>query len=58
VLGPFYVEGPPEIKEALVVDYVPRNGPAPGGRRVDGEWRSLEFTFRIAGHRPAESSEE
>jgi maleylacetate reductase len=46
------------VKEALVVDYVPRSGPAPDGRRVDGEWRSLEFTFRIAGHRPAVDTEE
>ncbi|GAB2803321.1 maleylacetate reductase and hydroxyquinol 1,2-dioxygenase domain-containing protein [Actinoallomurus bryophytorum] len=46
------------VKEALVVDYVPRNGPAPDGRRVDGEWRSLEFTFRLAGHRPAVHTEE
>jgi protocatechuate 3,4-dioxygenase beta subunit len=46
------------VKEALVVDYVPRSGPAPGGRDVDGEWRSLEYTFRIAGHRPATNIEE
>jgi maleylacetate reductase len=46
------------VKEALVVDYVPRNGPAPDGRRIDGEWRSLEFTFRIAGRRPAVNTEE
>jgi maleylacetate reductase len=46
------------VKEALVVDYVPQSGPAPDGRHVDGEWRSLEFTFRIAGHRPATNIEE
>jgi alcohol dehydrogenase class IV/protocatechuate 3,4-dioxygenase beta subunit len=46
------------VKEALVVDYVPRSGPAPDGRHVDGEWRSLEFTFRIAGHGPAANIEE
>ncbi|MBC6456501.1 maleylacetate reductase and hydroxyquinol 1,2-dioxygenase domain-containing protein [Actinomadura sp. HBU206391] len=36
------------VKDRLVVEFASRNGPAPGGRRLDGEWRSLEFTFRIA----------
>ncbi|AIJ21387.1 maleylacetate reductase and hydroxyquinol 1,2-dioxygenase domain-containing protein [Amycolatopsis methanolica] len=36
------------VKDSLVVDFVPRHGPAPDGRAVDGEWRLLEFTFRIA----------
>lgn len=35
------------VKEELIADFVPGNGPAPGGRRVDGGWRLLEFTFRI-----------
>ncbi|MFF0001450.1 maleylacetate reductase and hydroxyquinol 1,2-dioxygenase domain-containing protein [Streptomyces avermitilis] len=36
------------VKEGLVVDFAPRVGPPPGGRAIDGEWRSLQFTFRIA----------
>lgn len=36
------------VKDDLIVDFVPRRGPAPGGRQVSGEWRLLEFTFRIA----------
>ncbi|WP_326601971.1 maleylacetate reductase and hydroxyquinol 1,2-dioxygenase domain-containing protein [Streptomyces sp. NBC_01799] len=36
------------VKEGLVVDFEPRTGPTPDGRAVDGEWRSLQFTFRIA----------
>jgi protocatechuate 3,4-dioxygenase beta subunit len=36
------------VKDDLIVDYVTREGPAPDGRRMDGEWRSLEFTFHIA----------
>ncbi|MEU0514969.1 maleylacetate reductase and hydroxyquinol 1,2-dioxygenase domain-containing protein [Amycolatopsis sp. NPDC006125] len=36
------------VKDSLVVDFVPRHGPTPDGRAVDGEWRLLEFTFRIA----------
>ncbi|GHF16033.1 alcohol dehydrogenase [Amycolatopsis deserti] len=36
------------VKDSLVVDFVPRRGPTPDGRAVDGEWRLLEFTFRIA----------
>ncbi|MGW2564544.1 maleylacetate reductase and hydroxyquinol 1,2-dioxygenase domain-containing protein [Streptomyces sp. NPDC001514] len=36
------------VKEGLVVDFAPRTGPTPDGRAVDGEWRSLQFTFRIA----------
>ncbi|WP_433799858.1 maleylacetate reductase and hydroxyquinol 1,2-dioxygenase domain-containing protein [Actinomycetospora sp. CA-084318] len=35
------------VKEDLVVDFVPRTGPTPDGRDVDGEWRELEFTFRL-----------
>ncbi|MGY4902111.1 maleylacetate reductase and hydroxyquinol 1,2-dioxygenase domain-containing protein [Streptomyces sp. 900116325] len=36
------------VKEGLVIDFAPRTGPTPDGRAVDGEWRSLQFTFRIA----------
>jgi maleylacetate reductase len=35
------------VKNELIADFVPGNGPAPGGRPVEGEWRLLEFTFRI-----------
>jgi protocatechuate 3,4-dioxygenase beta subunit len=36
------------VKEGLIVDFTPRIGPTPDGRAVDGEWRNLQFTFRIA----------
>jgi protocatechuate 3,4-dioxygenase beta subunit len=36
------------VKEGLIVDFTPQVGPTPDGRAVDGEWRSLQFTFRIA----------
>ncbi|MFJ6632696.1 maleylacetate reductase and hydroxyquinol 1,2-dioxygenase domain-containing protein [Streptomyces sp. NPDC091376] len=36
------------VKEGLIADFEPRVGPTPDGRVVDGEWRSLHFTFRIA----------
>jgi protocatechuate 3,4-dioxygenase beta subunit len=36
------------VKEGLVVDFTPRVGAPPDGRAVEGEWRSLDFTFRIA----------
>ncbi|MFF4350314.1 maleylacetate reductase and hydroxyquinol 1,2-dioxygenase domain-containing protein [Streptomyces sp. NPDC001530] len=36
------------VKDELVVDFTPHSGPAPGGRRVDGDWRRLDYTFRIA----------
>ncbi|MFJ7945792.1 maleylacetate reductase and hydroxyquinol 1,2-dioxygenase domain-containing protein [Streptomyces sp. NPDC096354] len=36
------------VKEGLVIDFAPRTGPTPDGHAVDGEWRSLQFTFRIA----------
>jgi alcohol dehydrogenase class IV/protocatechuate 3,4-dioxygenase beta subunit len=37
------------VKEELIVEYRPQHGPTPDGRTIDGEWRLLEFTFRIAG---------
>ncbi|MEV6652542.1 maleylacetate reductase and hydroxyquinol 1,2-dioxygenase domain-containing protein [Streptomyces sp. NPDC051219] len=36
------------VKEGLVVDFEPRVGLPPDGRAIDGDWRSLQFTFRIA----------
>ncbi|GAA4682247.1 maleylacetate reductase and hydroxyquinol 1,2-dioxygenase domain-containing protein [Pseudonocardia yuanmonensis] len=36
------------VKEDLVVDFVPRTGPMPDGTPVEGEWRELRYTFRIA----------
>jgi alcohol dehydrogenase class IV/protocatechuate 3,4-dioxygenase beta subunit len=36
------------VKDALVVDFESRNGATPDGRVVDGEWRLLRFTFRLA----------
>ena len=36
------------VKDDLVVDFVRGTGQAPAGRSIDGEWRELRFTFRIA----------
>ncbi|MEU1407602.1 maleylacetate reductase and hydroxyquinol 1,2-dioxygenase domain-containing protein [Streptomyces sp. NPDC005728] len=36
------------VKDELVVDFAPQSGPTPDGRRVDGEWRRLDYTFRLA----------
>jgi maleylacetate reductase len=36
------------VKDGLVVDFTEHTGPAPAGRRTDGPWRCLEFTFHIA----------
>ncbi|MGI5142208.1 maleylacetate reductase and hydroxyquinol 1,2-dioxygenase domain-containing protein [Streptomyces sp. CA-106110] len=36
------------VKDALVVDFTPHTGPTPDGRRIDGEWRRLDYTFHIA----------
>ncbi|MGW7522616.1 maleylacetate reductase and hydroxyquinol 1,2-dioxygenase domain-containing protein [Streptomyces sp. NPDC054783] len=36
------------VKDELIVDFVPQTGPAPDGRPVDGEWRRLDYTFRLA----------
>ncbi|TVZ79690.1 maleylacetate reductase and hydroxyquinol 1,2-dioxygenase domain-containing protein [Streptomyces sp. BK340] len=36
------------VKDELVVDFAPQAGPTPDGRRVDGEWRRLSYTFRLA----------
>ncbi|MCG7202479.1 maleylacetate reductase and hydroxyquinol 1,2-dioxygenase domain-containing protein [Streptomyces arenae] len=36
------------VKDELVVDFAPQTGPTPDGRQVEGEWRRLDYTFRIA----------
>jgi len=36
------------VKDALIVDFAEGNGPTPDGRSVQGAWRSVEFTFRLA----------
>ncbi|MET7929071.1 maleylacetate reductase and hydroxyquinol 1,2-dioxygenase domain-containing protein [Streptomyces sp. NPDC005349] len=36
------------VKDELIVDFTPGTGPTPDGRHVDGEWRRLEYTFRLA----------
>jgi maleylacetate reductase len=36
------------VKEPLIVEFAERTGPTPDGRRVEGAWRSLDFTFRLA----------
>ena len=46
------------VKEDLIVDFERRQGPAPGGREVHGEWRSLRYTFRIAGSADGELAEQ
>jgi hypothetical protein len=40
------------VKPGLIVEFVPRTGPTPDGRAIEGEWRSLEFTFHIAPEQP------
>ncbi|MDX3246719.1 maleylacetate reductase and hydroxyquinol 1,2-dioxygenase domain-containing protein [Streptomyces sp. ME18-1-4] len=53
--GGAYLDGAPGqrdavfgVKDDLITDFVRRTGPTPDGRPIDGEWRLLEFTFRIA----------
>ncbi|MCW2912140.1 MAG: alcohol dehydrogenase [Actinomycetia bacterium] len=36
------------VKDQLIVDFAAQDGPTPDGRDIDGEWRRLDFTFRIA----------
>jgi alcohol dehydrogenase class IV/protocatechuate 3,4-dioxygenase beta subunit len=36
------------VKDELIVDFTPETGPTPDGRHLDGEWRRLEYTFRLA----------
>ncbi|MFG1924583.1 maleylacetate reductase and hydroxyquinol 1,2-dioxygenase domain-containing protein [Cryptosporangium sp. NPDC048952] len=35
------------VKDDLVVDFAPGEGPPPDGRAVDGEWRLLTYVFRM-----------
>ena len=50
VAGGDYLDGDSVfgVKDELIVDFAPQHGPTPDGHTVDGEWRHLEFTFRIA----------
>ncbi|MEV6025367.1 maleylacetate reductase and hydroxyquinol 1,2-dioxygenase domain-containing protein [Streptomyces sp. NPDC052036] len=50
VAGGAYLDGDTVfgVKDELIVDYAPQTGPTPDGRRIDGEWRRLSHTFRIA----------
>ncbi|MFI5954408.1 maleylacetate reductase and hydroxyquinol 1,2-dioxygenase domain-containing protein [Cryptosporangium sp. NPDC051539] len=36
------------VKDDLIVDFAPGEGTPPDGRAVDGEWRLLTYTFRLA----------
>lgn len=36
------------VKDALIVDFTPMDGPTPDGRSVEGPWHILTYTFRIA----------
>jgi len=36
------------VKPDLIVDFAAQDGPTPDGRKVDGQWRRVDFTFRIA----------
>ncbi|WP_042391861.1 maleylacetate reductase and hydroxyquinol 1,2-dioxygenase domain-containing protein [Streptacidiphilus carbonis] len=64
VKGGAYLDGPPGqrdtvfgVKEELVTEFAPRTGPTPDGRPVEGEWRLLEFAFRIARTVPTDPTE-
>jgi alcohol dehydrogenase class IV/protocatechuate 3,4-dioxygenase beta subunit len=35
------------VKDKLIIDFTTEDGPAPGGRVIDGKWRKLDFTFHI-----------
>ncbi|MFD5573474.1 maleylacetate reductase and hydroxyquinol 1,2-dioxygenase domain-containing protein [Streptomyces cadmiisoli] len=50
VAGGSYLDGDTVfgVKDQLIVDFVPQDGPTPDGRGVVGEWRRLDHTFRIA----------
>jgi protocatechuate 3,4-dioxygenase beta subunit len=37
------------VKDDLIVEFAPQTGPAPDGRAIDGEWRRVDYTFRLAG---------
>ena len=36
------------VKPELIVDFAAQHGPTPDGRPIEGEWRRVDFTFRIA----------
>lgn len=36
------------VKDDRIVNFEPRTGPTPDGRTIEGAWRQLSFTFRIA----------
>ncbi|MFI8221270.1 maleylacetate reductase and hydroxyquinol 1,2-dioxygenase domain-containing protein [Streptomyces sp. NPDC085932] len=36
------------VKDALVVEFPEHHGPTPDGLSVNGTWRSLDYTFRLA----------
>lgn len=36
------------VKDELITDFTPQDGPAPDGRVLEGQWRRLDFTFRIS----------
>ncbi|MEW9532390.1 maleylacetate reductase and hydroxyquinol 1,2-dioxygenase domain-containing protein [Microbispora sp. NPDC049125] len=50
VAGGAYLDGDSVfgVKDELIVDFTPQHGPTPDGRDIAGEWRRLDFTFRIA----------
>ena len=40
------------VKDELIVDFETGVGAPPDGRVIDGEWRALTYTFRIARSTP------
>jgi maleylacetate reductase len=36
------------VKDDLIVDFAPQTGRPPDGRAVKGEWRRVDYTFRLA----------
>jgi protocatechuate 3,4-dioxygenase beta subunit len=50
VAGGAYLDGDTVfgVKDELIVDFAPQTGPTPDGRRIEGEWRRLDYTFRLA----------
>jgi alcohol dehydrogenase class IV/protocatechuate 3,4-dioxygenase beta subunit len=53
VAGGAYIDGDTVfgVKDALVVDFPEQKGPTPDGRRVDGPWHRVRYTFRLARER-------
>lgn len=54
VAGGDYIDGDTVfgVKDALVVDFPEHGGPTPDGRAVEGPWRRLDYTFRLAAEDP------